>query len=58
MSRLAQVGFMTDDIEAAHARAVDHGAQVIHAPRKEPWGLSSRYYDLDGNVVGFTQSHA
>jgi predicted enzyme related to lactoylglutathione lyase len=55
-ARLAQVGFMTDDIDAAHARAVANGAKVIHPPRPEPWGMSSRYYDLDGNVIGFTQA--
>jgi predicted enzyme related to lactoylglutathione lyase len=54
-TRLAQVGFTSDDIEATHTRAGINGAEVIHGPRKEPWGMSTRYFDLDGNVIGFTQ---
>ena len=55
-TRLTQVGFTCDDIEAANERALAHGAYLIHAPRSEPWGMTSRYYDLDGNVVSLTQS--
>ncbi len=31
---------------------------VIHPPRPEPWGQTSRYQDPDGNVVSLTQSRA
>ena len=51
-----QVGFAVDDVEAAHAGAVAGGAILIHEPRPEPWGATSRYHDLDGNVVSLTQS--
>lgn len=52
----AQVGFTCDDIDAAHARAVAAGAEVIHAPRPEPWGATARYRDPDGNIVSLTQA--
>lgn len=52
----AQIAFGVDDIGAAHARALLAGATLIHAPRSEPWGTTSRYYDFDGNVVSLTQN--
>ena len=57
-SRGAQIGFAVDDIDAAHARAVAAGAEVIHAPRDEPWGPTSRYRDPDDNIVSLTQPPA
>jgi predicted enzyme related to lactoylglutathione lyase len=51
----AQVGFAVDDLEAAHARAVAAGAEVIHGPKSQPWGRSARYRDPDGNVIEVTQ---
>lgn len=50
-----QIGFAVDDIHAAHARATAAGARVIHDPRREPWGMTARYYDLDENIVSLTQ---
>jgi lactoylglutathione lyase len=52
----AQVGFVVKDLAAAHARATAAGAQVVHPPRKEPWGETARYQDPDGNVVSLTQA--
>ena len=54
-STRAQVGFAVDDLEAAHARAVNAGAEVVHGPKPQPWGRSARYRDLDGNVIELTQ---
>ena len=51
----AQLGFAVDDLDAAHTKAVAAGATLIHGPRPEPWGATSRYYDLDANVVSLTQ---
>lgn len=51
----AQVSFAVDDIAAAHERAAAAGAEVVHEPRREPWGVSARYRDVDGNVVELTQ---
>ena len=53
-----QIGFPSDDIAAAHAHLVDFGADVIHPPRPEPWGVTARYSDPDGNVVSLTKQGA
>jgi predicted enzyme related to lactoylglutathione lyase len=50
-----EIGFLVDDIGAAHARALAAGAELLHAPRPEPWGATARYCDLDGNTVSLTQ---
>ena len=55
VSRDAQLGFGVEDIESGHARAVVAGAEVVHPPRAEPWGATSRYRDPDGNLVSITQ---
>jgi hypothetical protein len=46
-----ELGFVVDDLAAAHARAVDAGARVAREPRD---GLAA-YLDPDGNVVTLTQ---
>ena len=51
----AALSFSVDDIEVAHAQAVRGGARVLHKPRTEPWGRSSRYEDFDGNVIELTE---
>ena len=51
----AQVAFRVADVDAAHARAVQAGAEVVHGPKRQPWGISARYRDPDGNVVELTQ---
>ena len=51
----AQITLSVEDVDIAHAAAVRAGAQVLHAPRTEPWGRSGRYKDLDGNVIELTQ---
>jgi predicted RNase H-like nuclease/predicted enzyme related to lactoylglutathione lyase len=46
-ARDGELGFVVDDIAAAHARAIAAGAQV----EREPRDGSAAYLDLDGNVV-------
>ncbi len=53
-TRNVQIGFSSDDLDAAHERALAHGAELVHEARDEPWGRTSRYRDFDGNVVSFT----
>jgi catechol 2,3-dioxygenase-like lactoylglutathione lyase family enzyme len=55
VSRDAQLGLTVTDIDEAHARAVAAGAPVVHGPREEPWGMTARYRDPDGNLVSITQ---
>jgi predicted RNase H-like nuclease len=47
LARDGELGFVVDDLAAAHARAVAAGAQV----EREPRDGSAAYLDLDGNVV-------
>ena len=51
----AQIAFRVEDLDAAHARAVAAGVEVVHAPKRQPWGRSARYRDADGNVIELTQ---
>jgi predicted RNase H-like nuclease len=47
LARDGELGFVVDDLAAAHGRAVAAGAQV----EREPRDGSAAYLDLDGNVV-------
>jgi lactoylglutathione lyase len=51
----AQIAFRVRDLDAAHARAVEAGAVVLHGPKPQLWGTSARYRDDDGNVIELTQ---
>jgi predicted enzyme related to lactoylglutathione lyase len=50
----AQIAFRVGDVDAAHKRAVEAGAEVLHGPKRQPWGRSARYRDADGNVIELT----
>jgi predicted enzyme related to lactoylglutathione lyase len=51
----AQIAFRVVDIDAANERAVQAGSEVLHGPKRQPWGTSARYRDADGNVIELTQ---
>lgn len=51
----AQLSFAVEDVASSHKAAEAAGADVVHAPRVEPWGTSARYRDFDGNVIELTQ---
>jgi predicted enzyme related to lactoylglutathione lyase len=51
----AQVAFRVDDLDTAHRRALAAGAELVHAPKDQPWGRSARYCDPDGNIIELTQ---
>lgn len=53
----AQIAFRVGDLNAAHRKAVDVGAEVIHGPKPQPWGTSARYRDFDGNIIELTESN-
>jgi catechol 2,3-dioxygenase-like lactoylglutathione lyase family enzyme len=55
ITRDVQIGFPVDDLAAVHARLEAAGVAIIHAPRDEPWGRTSRYRDPDGNSVSLTE---
>jgi len=51
----AQISFEVDDLASAHVAAIGTGAEVVHEPRQEPWGISARYRDPDGNTIELTE---
>lgn len=51
----AELSFFVDNVEAAHARAVAAGAEVVRGPRAEGGSRTAIYRDLDGNVVALTE---
>jgi predicted enzyme related to lactoylglutathione lyase len=50
-----ELGFLVRDLERAHARALAHGADVVHAPHVGEWGRSAAYRDPDGNLVSLVE---
>lgn len=48
----AEVAFVTEDVQAAFDRAVDHGAHPEVSPVDKPWGQTIAYVrDLNGFLV-------
>jgi predicted enzyme related to lactoylglutathione lyase len=54
-ARGVRVGFRVRDLDAMHARVAAAGGDVLHPPRRMPWGRLARYRDPDGNIVGVSQ---
>lgn len=47
-----EVGFVTDDVQAAYRTALDAGAQPYAEPARKPWGQTIAYVrDPDGVLV-------
>lgn len=47
-----EIGFMTDDVQAAYEHALANGAQALKEPVKKPWGQIVAYVkDLNGIIV-------
>ncbi len=48
----SEIAFVTDDVAAAVARAVDAGAKLVQEPTAMPWGQTIAYVgDLSGFLV-------
>lgn len=46
------VSIEVDDVDAAHAAAVEHGAEIVHPLTDEPWGVRRFFLrDPDGHVI-------
>jgi len=51
-----EIGFLTDDVPAAFAKAIAEGATQITPPRRMPWGLEVAYVRApEGTLVGFSE---
>jgi len=47
-----ELAFVTDDVDQAHATALEAGATEIAAPKQKPWGQSVSYLRCpDGSLV-------
>lgn len=47
-----EIGLVTDDVAAAHRRALQHGATELSAPEAKPWGQVVSYVRApDGCLV-------
>ncbi|MGL4619314.1 VOC family protein [Chroococcidiopsis sp.] len=47
-----EVGFVTEDVSAAFANAMNAGAVVVVEPKVKPWGQTVAYVrDLDGILI-------
>ena len=47
-----EIGFVTDDVTAAFAQAVEAGAVAVVTPKTKPWGQTVTYVrDLDGILI-------
>jgi len=47
-----EIALVTEDVSAAHARAVSSGAKSISAPKQKPWGQTVAYVRCpDGLLV-------
>ena len=50
------VGFMVDDLDAAHAELAEKGVEFVQPPTKQPWGgYMALFEDPDGNVFYLDQ---
>lgn len=49
------VGFLVNDLDVVHARAVAAGISVLIPPGESPYGRRAEYLDPDGNRVSVGQ---
>ncbi|UTH73875.1 VOC family protein [Chromobacterium sp. IIBBL 290-4] len=47
-----EIGLTTDDVEAAHAKALAYGAAELSPPKQKPWGQTVSYVRApDGALI-------
>jgi lactoylglutathione lyase len=47
-----EIAFITHDVKQAYKHAIDHGATIVKAPSKKPWGQEVAYLrDINGIIV-------
>ncbi|AUH50871.1 glyoxalase [Chromobacterium sp. ATCC 53434] len=47
-----EIGLVTNDVAAAHAKALAHGAVELSAPKQKPWGQTVSYVRApDGALI-------
>ena len=55
-AHLAAISVHTDDLDAAHAEALERGLEIVHPITVEPWGVRRFHVRApDGTVVNVVQ---
>jgi predicted enzyme related to lactoylglutathione lyase len=49
------ISFQCDDVEKTHAELVAKGVEFAQGPKKESWGTSAIFKDVDGNAFVLSQ---
>jgi len=44
------ISFLCDDVERTHKELAQRGVEFAQAPKKESWGKSAVFKDVDGNT--------
>jgi predicted enzyme related to lactoylglutathione lyase len=44
------LSFVCDDVEKTHSELAQRGVEFTQAPKKESWGTSAIFKDIDGNT--------
>jgi predicted enzyme related to lactoylglutathione lyase len=44
------ISFVCDDVEKTHSELAQRGVEFTQAPKKESWGTSAIFRDVDGNT--------
>jgi len=51
-----EIGFFTENVPTAFAKALSEGASPVAAPRRMPWGLEVAYVRApEGTLIGFSE---
>jgi predicted enzyme related to lactoylglutathione lyase len=50
----SNIGFLADDIEKTYQTLTERGVAFEQAPKKESWGTSAVFKDLDGNTFALS----
>ncbi len=44
------ISFVVDDMDATYRELTARGVEFVQPPKKEPWGTSALFKDVDGNT--------
>ena len=44
------ISFVCDDVEKTHTELAKRGVEFTQVPKKESWGTSAIFKDIDGNT--------
>jgi predicted enzyme related to lactoylglutathione lyase len=50
----SNIGFFTDDMDKTYQTLTAHGVEFEKPPKKESWGTSAVFKDLDGNTFALS----